>query len=266
MAQSKATKKFEKRHLQDTLKRRKEFKKVKQRHQLKDKKKARRAVEDVAGGANGGGRKDEKKANKVASEEKAFENMSVDDLFAGGFQAAMQTSKDKTQKRSGKRKRPGSESESDNASVASAEQRLAVGSESDGVSENEDELEAHMKELDALSNKDPEFYNYLKENDPELLDVEQGPSLDDLAELSDDGEDTTGTKKSKEQREVTTETVKRWSQALEDRKSLRVVRDVAAAFRAAAHLNDEENKQFRYTITDANGSNASRPAMQSLSC
>ena len=47
MAQSKATKKFEKNHLSDILKKRKDVAKIKQRNQLKAKKKARRIEEET---------------------------------------------------------------------------------------------------------------------------------------------------------------------------------------------------------------------------
>lgn len=250
MAQNKATKKFEKRHLQDTLKRRNEFKKVKQRHQLKDKKKARReaegrkkdAEEDV---------EDKSEENADRNREKVFENMSVDDLFAGGFELAKPAS---AQKRPTKRKRNEADDEDVELSGESVGSNAAPDSDAASEPEDEDELKAHMKELDELSKKDPEFYKYLKENDPELLDVDQGAKPEHELELSaDEDEDTKGKKKSKEQEEVTSALVKRWGQALEHKKSLRVVREVATAFRAAAHLHDDEGKDFRYAITDANG-------------
>ncbi|KAL9082960.1 MAG: hypothetical protein Q9159_006061 [Coniocarpon cinnabarinum] len=257
MAQTKATKKFEKRHLQDTLKRRNETKKVKQRHQLQAKKKARREANDNAQD----GERPQEQGNAASGEapnERVFENMSVDELFAGGFKAAKPISNSKTVARPGKRKRadPEDEEDDENGSVESVEQRAEADGSSDTDAEEADELKTHMKELDALSKKDPEFYKYLKENDPELLDVEGGPALDEVADLSED--DQAGSSKDKGQKakqesnEVTTATVKRWSQSLDEKHSLRAMRDVVLAFRTAAHLNDEDSQNFRYSITDAN--------------
>jgi len=70
MAQSKATKKYEKKHLSDTLKRRKDFTKVKQRHAVKAKKQSRKLpkVEE-----------DDGKKKKV------IEDMNVDEFFQSGM-------------------------------------------------------------------------------------------------------------------------------------------------------------------------------------
>ena len=256
MAQGKAQKKFEKRHLQDTLKKRNEVKKVKQRHQLKAKKQARRATQNGPVEEERE-RETAKKQDGDAAREKAFENMSVDDLFAGGFAAAQPAGKTKTTQRPGKRKRPDSDDENaSDASVDSVENRAAADAASSDDSADEDDIEAHMKELDELSKKDPEFYKYLKDNDPELLEGKGGPGLDEVAELSQDDQnkaETSEAKKSKEESsEVTTATVKRWSTSLAEQSSLRAMRNVVLAFRAAAHLNDEDSQTFRYSITDAN--------------
>ena len=254
MAQTKSTKKFEKRHLQETLKRRNESKKIKQRHQLKAKKQAKRAHNAESNELESHDHPAAKAQNGTAASEKPFEDMSVDDLFAGGFQAAKPTGKTKAQNRPGKRKRAEADEEDDNASVDSVEARAVSDASDKSDVEDGDELKAHMKELDALSEKDPEFYKYLKDNDPELLDAPGGPSLDEVAELSEEGNDITGGKgkEARDNSEVTTATVKRWSQSLDEKRSLRVMQQVVLAFRAAAHVNDEESRAFRYSITDAN--------------
>ena len=242
MAQTKATKKYEKRHLADTLKRRNEHKKIKQRHQLKDKKKARRAAESIKD-ETGNEESKEPGHDEKTSSENVFENMSVEELFAGGFEAAKPPTK---RRDTAKRKR--NEDNENNENTGKHKNT------SNSDEEDEDELKAHMKELDALSEKDPEFYKYLKENDPDLLDTEKEGQAELELELSaDEDDDPKGKNKSKEQEEVTLSLIKRWTQALEKKHSLRVMREVATAFRAAAHLHDKDDKEFRYTITDANG-------------
>ena len=79
MPKGKATKKFEQRHLKDTLDKRNSLKKTKQKQQLKERKKARRAEEE---GKDPGAQQDEgaKVATKTGDDSAAFKNMSVDDF------------------------------------------------------------------------------------------------------------------------------------------------------------------------------------------
>ncbi|OAX82844.1 hypothetical protein ACJ72_02805 [Emergomyces africanus] len=98
----KATKKFEKHHLKDTIERRKEFAKVKQRHRLKEKRKQNKRgggeVEDEKTQQNGDGRKP-----AVDGEKNSFAEMNVDDFFAGGFELP-DAAPGKTQQKSPKKK------------------------------------------------------------------------------------------------------------------------------------------------------------------
>ncbi|KAI5285981.1 Nucleolar Complex 2 protein, partial [Ascosphaera atra] len=156
----KATKKFEKKHLKDTLERRRDFAKVKQRHKNKEKKQARR--EDVKKLEEEENAKDTSK--KDVGEDK-FASMNVDDFFAGGFEipetpAAAPAKKDVKQK-IGKRKRTGEEkkeeeeeSEGSGSEESEAEGSDAAGSEASG-SEDEGDVNAHINQLEALKEKDP---------------------------------------------------------------------------------------------------------------
>lgn len=266
MAQSKATRKFEKNHLKDTLKRRNEVAKVKQRHRLKDQKKARRAADqsneaESADAAQGGAKAEGRQKGKAA-----LEDMSVDDFFAGGFDVAKSMTEQAGSKRPGKRKRVTTQEDEDDASVASVEDHAAAAGAADGEDavDDDDEMQIHKDELQALAKKDPEFYKYLQENDAELLDFsDRDPDLVDLSgeedQASKDG--AKGRKKKEDTNDVSAPMVKRWSTAMTEKHSLRAMREVVLAFRAAAHANDQNDKTYKYTIKDADGISLPRPSL-----
>ena len=256
MPQTKATKKFEKHHLKGVLERRKDLKKVKQRQQVKTKKKARKAEDN--------GRTGEPEQEQVNGRQKgkstkdAFNEMSVDDFFAGGFDIPEMPKR--KEKAGGKRKREEAEDESDESEESEAAPVLD-GSEDD--SEEEDDVEDHKRQLEALAEKDPEFHKYLRDNEPELLDADLDGEMEGL---SSDDEDETEPKKKKQKKdkrsvgdgdestnELGAATIKKWRAALEDQHSLRAAREVVQAFRSAAHVSDDDEEQnFKYSISDPN--------------
>ncbi|OGE52426.1 hypothetical protein PENARI_c010G09018 [Penicillium arizonense] len=251
----KSTKKFEKNHLKDVIERRKSHAKVKQRHQLNDKRKEKNATK----------RAEAEEANEISPEEakkqNAFAEMNVDDFFAGGFEIpeanGKKSKKDVTPK-IGKRKR--------SEDKAQAEEAPEEDDNDEEDASSVDAYDEHKDQLESLKDKDPEFYKYLKENDAELLDFgEQGDlsEVDALSE-SDEPEDEEPAKKKKkkakkEQEEVepesttlTIQTVKKWHKLMEEQNSIRAMRQVVLAFRAAAHVNDAEAPEQKYTISDKN--------------
>ncbi|KAL1844325.1 hypothetical protein VTJ49DRAFT_4 [Mycothermus thermophilus] len=265
----KATKKFEKKHLKGVLERRKSVAKIKQRQQLKEKKKANRAQDDeFYKGQAGDGNDDKKKPGAKASE------MSVDDFFKGGFEILEGKAK-KTAPKLGKRKRDDAKpregevpGESDSELDVSDNEELVDDSEPDAgdASSDEEDLGMSKSAMEALAEKDPEFYKFLKENDPEALDFDENADLAELDELSagSDDEDDEQPKKKKQKkdkkaakqdektddRELTQAMVARWKASIDQTHSLRAARQIAIAFRCAAHLSeaDDENPQ-RYAIT-----------------
>ena len=255
--QKKSTKKFERKHLKDTLARRKEFAKVKQRHQVKEKKKARRAKEDAV---TENGEHISKAAQKQKADERAreaFQDMTVDEFFAGGFEIAEGGSKDKRTSKSvtGKRKR-----EQEDASPESEDsvEQNPISSDSGSDSGVESDGRRHKEGLEALAQKDPEFYKYLKENDAELLDFDEDAGLAGLAEVSDEEEPPKKKKRKggaddeevESDNAITMDMLKKWQQSMQTQNSLRATREVVLAFRAAVHM-DEDDKEYKYSISSA---------------
>ncbi|KAJ9646467.1 Nucleolar Complex 2 protein [Coniosporium apollinis] len=266
MPQTKATRKFEKNRLPDLLKKRKEVAKIKQKQQIKAKRKERKAKDneraDDVEDAKPQQRKKEAGGNP-------FGDMSVDEFFQGGFDIPEDPKKKGGQgakhkeipAKTGKRKR--TEGEEDEEAVSSP---AGFGEEepvaSDAETDSENDLGAHKQELDALAKKDPEFFKYLQENDRELLDFEKDADLAGIDALSDSEDEGAPKKKQKKDKkrdgemedeagnEVTKAMVKKWRTAMTEQHSLRATREVVLAFRAAAHLNEEDDKQYKYSISN----------------
>ncbi|KAH9833909.1 putative NOC2 family protein [Teratosphaeria destructans] len=263
MAQKKATKKFEQRRLKDTLDRRNGLKKIKQKQQLKAKKKAR-SVEE-----NGGPEAATPVPTTKEKGEDAFKNMSVDDFFQGGFEVP-ELPKQKGNKRKRQAAAAAEEEDDESVSDVSFEQQSVVapadGDDDDAsVSEDDEDFKA---QLDALKQRDPAFHKHLQEDEPELLDAD----LDDLDlsgdEDDDDDDDDDEPKRKKARKsndddddseagaegagknELDSATVKKWQKALAEEHSLRAAKEVVLAFRSAAHVTEDEDKEFKYSISD----------------
>ncbi|KAJ6118139.1 hypothetical protein N7471_014016 [Penicillium samsonianum] len=250
----KSTKKFVQNRLPDVLERRKANAKIKQRHQLNDKRKeksaARRAEAEAAAEAN----------PEEAKKQNAFAEMNVDDFFAGGFdipeEKGKKASKKDTTPKIGKRKRSEDKAQAD-----------AEASEGEGDNDDADSVDAydeHKDQLESLKDKDPEFYKYLKENDSELLDFGDQGDLSEVDALSEseepEDEEPAKKKKKKSKKEeeepedetLTIEMVKKWQKLMEEQNSIRAMRQAVLAFRAAAYVNDPDAPEQKYTISDKN--------------
>ncbi|KAG5735577.1 hypothetical protein E4T56_gene11159 [Termitomyces sp. T112] len=110
------------------------------------------------------------------------------------------------------------------------------------VDDLEEDGKNHLMELSKLAEKDPEFFKYLQENDQELLkfnlDDTGGIQLDDEdnEEAGDDDVDM----ESEKMPTLTSMHLRRWQKALLEQRSLRALRKLLIAFRAAAHLNEDD--------------------------
>ncbi|KAE9368727.1 Noc2-domain-containing protein [Stipitochalara longipes BDJ] len=270
----KSTRKFEKNHLKDTLEKRKAGAKIKQRQQVKAKKQARNAKDAEFLGGKDGEEEEPKKIKTV--KEDPFGKMSVDEFFQGGFEIPeMSAKKSKSSKKAvpeklGKRKRVEVEEEDDDDSSEASFEKAPVLSDSEDEGGEEDETGMNKGAMDALAEKDPEFYKYLKENDPEALEFDEDADLAEVDGLSDSETEVQPRKKKQKKAkkvqaeiedeeveeddtedlaEVTKAMVIKWTKAMKEQHSLRAMRQVVLAFRAAAHVNEDEGKDYKYTIS-----------------
>jgi nucleolar complex protein 2 len=258
----KSTKKFEKNRLSNVLERRKDFSKVKQRHQQTEKKKTRNVERREKQAA------EQTVDPKEQAKENAFAEMNVDDFFAGGFDLPEPSGKGKkAQKKDvtpkiGKRKRANDreaeESESENASSDDD----SVDADKDGDASDATsvgDFEAHKGQLEALKEKDPEFYKYLKENDSELLDFDDHGDLAEVEDLSEAEEGPAKKKKKSndadeeeesEDNKLTVAMVKKWQKSMQEQHSMRAMRQAVLAFRSAAYVSEADAQNTKYSISD----------------
>ena len=104
----------------------------------------------------------------------------------------------------------------------------------------------HKAELEKLKETDPEFYEFLREEDEDLLafdeddDEEEEEEEDD--DLSDDDDDDGARKKKKKKtRTITSEVVQKLCDNAEGGQSLGGAKALLQAYRAACHYGDDEN-------------------------
>src|SRR6187551_3150541 len=110
--------------------------------------------------------------------------MSVDDFFQGGFEIIDKTPSGKKSKpKLGKRKRDGQEA-TDDQSDSDSQADGSDGSDDGSVDGDVDLVGMSKDAMDGLQQKDPEFYQFLKDNDPEALDFDLNADLAEVDELS----------------------------------------------------------------------------------
>ncbi|KAI9092574.1 hypothetical protein K1719_027702 [Acacia pycnantha] len=118
-------------------------------------------------------------------------------------------------------------------------------------SKTDNQARDHIEQLQRLQQKDPEFYDFLKEHDKELLqfddddddideefdtDLEDGDlHLDDQAKKLDFPEKEQGLLK----KTLTTAEVDSWCKSIQENASLSAVRSLLKAFRMACHYGDD---------------------------
>lgn len=265
MPQSKSTKKFEKKHLKDVLKKRKDVAKIKQKKQIKERRKARK-MED---GQREEMDNEENVVNTAATEDN-LKNMSVDNFFQSDFGIATDSALQACSS-SKKRKRH-------TPSEATEKREESVEEEERPEADFGDEFEQHKSQLAKLSEIDPDFHKFLQENDAELLDFDEDAALGEIDALSDsedegqlkknlkkskgDTGDVDGDEATSESNDVSLAQIQRWETSLLEKQSLRSMRELSLAFRAAVNSKDDSQTRYKYSISDPNGMHTTYDTIQ----
>ncbi|BAP72173.1 nucleolar complex protein 2 [Kluyveromyces marxianus] len=224
---SKATKKFQSKHLKHTLDHRKK---------LKDH--AKRTA-----GRRGNKTEEEKQAAaltkedqklKQSAKEEVFKDMKVEEFFDNTIDIPKM---------------------SKNLTKDTQNKNAENNSESDQQSSAEEEEDVNM-DMHDLAEKDPDFYKYLAENEPDLLSFKASNPLDDISdEGEEEGDEDVAEKPVKSSSdakvEVDMKLVTKWKKDLKKSPSFKTIRSVVAAFKAAVNMNKEENvEDYKFSVLD----------------
>ncbi|WOK97001.1 nucleolar complex protein [Canna indica] len=113
----------------------------------------------------------------------------------------------------------------------------------ENLSSSRKKAKEHVRQLQRLQEKDPEFYQYLKEHDQELLDFND-EDIDDEGETGMeediDAHDALQEEDKPSQKVITTSMVDSWCMKIKGNKSLGAVRSLLRAFRTACHYGDDK--------------------------
>ncbi|KAL7864843.1 hypothetical protein AOLI_G00162630 [Acnodon oligacanthus] len=181
-----------------------------------------------------------------------LEDLSVDEFLLSGFDSF-----------------EGDDSENENPECGSEEQPV-----SREKSKKKGKASEHKDQLSRLKDRDPEFYKFLQENDQKLLNFDDIDSSEDEEEQkyhilptelqvasSDEEEPDEKTEKAKKSADkstkVTAKMIEEWRTELKKDSSVRLIRDITQAFKAAvATTKGESEAKCRYTVADSSIFNA----------
>ncbi|KAG2671344.1 hypothetical protein I3843_14G127900 [Carya illinoinensis] len=116
------------------------------------------------------------------------------------------------------------------------------------TSKSRSQAREHMKQLDRLKEKDPEFYEFLKEHDKELLqfndeDIDDADTDVEDVDIQIDGEtgkhDISEKDKKPSEHVITSAMVDSWCNSIQENGNLSAVRSLMRAFKTACHYGDD---------------------------
>ncbi|KAF5192495.1 Nucleolar complex protein 2-like protein [Thalictrum thalictroides] len=132
----------------------------------------------------------------------------------------------------------------------------------------------HVKQLQRLQEKDPEFYEFLKEHDKELLDFddedndeeeEDDTELQETTDADMEDQETLPEKTQTPQKTITTAMVDSWCKEIRENSKLSAVRSLLRAFRTACHYGDEHEDESSVKFSTMSSSVFNKVMLVSLS-
>eukprot|EP00762_Andalucia_godoyi_P003089 ANDGO_01065.mRNA.1 Nucleolar complex protein 2 homolog len=281
----KATKKFVSKNLDKTLKKRNEKKAIQRRFEKReDKKRHQTNIESVM--HKNDGSSDAAPTNKKASRiemaqksgkpKKSVENLDMDEFLNMDEKSAGEMFIDSDGSEVGSEDAATASGSNDGGDGDSAEEGLFESMDNDNDDDDdgivgadlddmdEDDFQKHKQELEDLKKKDPEFFAFLKKNDPRLVEFGNdiiGEDDDNNNDEDDDNDETgdangnedlseddnadaeesrqkSGTKKASK-KELTTAMIDEWEAKITGKDiSPQVLKKLLLAFRSACHVSD----------------------------
>ncbi|KAJ9069767.1 Nucleolar Complex 2 protein [Entomophthora muscae] len=208
---TKATKKFNKKHLTKELKQRRQNKQIKAKFEKRR--------------GNKGGAKSEQ-ASSAEQDDSEF-----------GYQAIAGANEEELNDDILNSLEQAEDSEFEEEA---SDDEKAVSDAMEEDSSSDEELD-YKKIAEAIQENDPEHYKFLQKNDPDLLKAE---SSEDEEELEEDLEEDVPSKAKKAERVVdgvlSMAQVTEWEQGIEKNHCSKALRQLVLAFEAGAHIGDEE--------------------------
>ncbi|KAF9101020.1 Nucleolar Complex 2 protein [Mortierella sp. GBA35] len=277
----KATIKYQKNHLKGAIEQRRKKQKATQLYKKRNPQKFGRGAAAESSNSNNNGEEGEnaeegaeEDAEKQDSGDEKTKDMGVDEFFNNEFDSDEDEEPESDNEDFAGIDTIVEEDDGSDMDVPAPKKQTAAEKKKQAAKE-----EAATKiQLDALKEKDPEFYKYLQENDQELLefdgemedlvseeeddDEEEGDEDEEMEGASDEEMEEEQPKKQKKGKKVeeeeemmdgiplvTKDMVAAWQSALVEKHSLRALRRLLLAFRAGAHLHDsEDDRTYAYKI------------------
>ncbi|KAK9319286.1 Noc2p family-domain-containing protein [Lipomyces orientalis] len=218
----KSTKKFQKNHLKRTVDQRKQVQAYKKKISKRSKRK-HSAEEEYLGDAS----ESAKRQRSSGSDRALGEGTNAKELFAGGVEDTVE------------------------------EAFAGVGKKKKGAKIADDAEDDVADFTSFLDQDDQELLNEKSHSDESEDEEDEEVADEEILDGSDDdSEQELHSKKGKkdvgDKEELTAKDIARWRKSLTEDKSLRALKQVAVAFRAAAHVGKDESEtsKFKYAITD----------------
>ncbi|KAI9467953.1 MAG: Noc2p family-domain-containing protein [Benjaminiella poitrasii] len=215
-------------------------------------------------------KKTKKQVQLENDEDSPMEDAQSDDDIFKKLQRVMDEEGSEEEKEEKESDIDAADQDSDSDLPSDFEREMAVDEDEIENSEEEEEegdaetlkkdIEQHKKDMEALKERDPEFYKFLEAEDKDLLDFDE--SDDDLndEELGDD-EDQEQYSDMEEPEEtivqdvatvLTKAAVNEWVESVKETKDFKAFKKLLSAFRTAARMSEDEddNISLTYKIED----------------